>query len=132
MTRPDKISNQDYIQLLEATLKKYESSPYFLSYMTLYNQIEDWNTQLTMDGTVLPATEFKARTSKGKIDLFGDGDSKEFDRAFKYFDKMVDLLKQLDEIRKLMTPEEAKEAAKLQEEKKIGVAERIALNAQNK
>ena len=85
-----------------------------------------------MDGTVLPATEFKDRTHKGKIDLFGDGDSKEFDRAFKYFDKMVDLLKQLDEIRKLMTPEEQKEAAKLQEEKKMSMAERIAFGEQRK
>jgi hypothetical protein len=100
-----------YVEHLEIQLNKFLKSPYAPTYMAILKQIEDWNAQL----------------QKNKIDLFADKDAKEFDRSWKYFMEAVEVLERLDKMRKLMTPEETKEADKLLKDKNIGLAEQMAL-----
>lgn len=103
---------QEYVQQLEARLKKYEESPYFESYRSVRKQLDNFNHQLL----------------NNPIDLFAESTDKSFDRTKWYFDKIMDLNTTLDNLRKLMTPEDE---AKLQEMKKIeglSVAEKLALN----
>ena len=45
----------------------------------------------------------------GKIDLFADKDDKSFDRTKWYFEKMLDLAKNLDSLKKMMRTDEQKE-----------------------
>lgn len=101
-----------YVQELELKIKKYEDSPYGESYSSVRKQLDNFNSQL----------------GKTPIDLFAESTDKSFDRTKWYFDKILDLNKTLDELRKLMTPEDQ---ARLQESKKIeglSVAEKLALN----
>lgn len=100
-----------YVQYLESRLKEYEGSPYLESYTSVKKQLDNFNKQLLVN----------------PIDLFADSTDKSFDRTKWYFDKILDLNKTLDELRKLMTPDQER---KLSEEKKIeslSVAEKLAL-----
>lgn len=118
MNKPSLIKDKEvlkYIEFLELKLEKYERSPYANTYIAICKQIEVWNVQL-----------------KGQnIDLFADKDAKEFDRSWKYFMEALDVLKRLDEMRKLMTPEEVKKAEKELKDQNIGLAEKMAIHAQN-
>lgn len=98
-----------YVQELEHRLSKFESSPYCDTYLAILKQITDWNDQLT----------------KSRIDLFADKDEKGFDRTFKYFVDVATILKSLDDLRKLMTPEEQKLTAIEQANKEMGTAEKL-------
>ena len=82
-----------YISYLETQLQIFEKSPYANTYKAIFKQIEDWNTQL----------------GEKNIDLFADKDSKEFDRAFKYFMEASDVLDRLDKMRGKMTVDEKKD-----------------------
>jgi hypothetical protein len=93
--------------------KRFTESPYADSYITLYNQLTDWNAQLEIREINTP----EGKRVVGMIDIFSDKDSKEFDRAFKYFTDITKLLDILDAIRGKMTPSEQKE-----------VSERVAKN----
>lgn len=100
-----------YVEYLEKRLENYEKSPYMETYLTLKTQIVNFNKQLT----------------SRNIDLFSDKEDKSFDRTKWYFDNMLNLNKQMDDIRKLMTPQEQKELAEKEKINKAGLAERIAL-----
>jgi hypothetical protein len=108
MKRPNKIPKEvlPYIEHLEKELGMYKKTPYVKSYLTIYNQLEDFNDQLTL-------RRKKDAEGKeyilGRIDLFASKDDKSFDRTKWYFDKILELNKNLDELRKLMTPAEIKE-----------------------
>ncbi len=104
-----------YVEHLEKRLETYEKSPYLKTYLTLVRQIENFNEQLT----------------KRNIDLFSDKEDKSFDRTKWYFDNMLNLNKQLDELRKLMTPEERKEAEEKAKIDNLRIAEKIALGVKH-
>ncbi len=104
-----------YVTELEEKLSKIERSPYLKSYITLYSQIESFNEQLTIKEPtkttiMVNGKEIEVDVTPGKIDLFADKDSKEFDRAKWVLLEILGLCKQLDEIRKLLLPEEVKVA----------------------
>lgn len=101
-----------YVEQLEKKIRQYEESPYFESYKSVRKQLDNFNVQLL----------------NTPIDLFAESTDKSFDRTKWYFDKILELNKTLDELRKLMTPEEQ---ARLQEAKKVeglSVAEKLALS----
>lgn len=108
-----KSSQKDLLRALdeaEGQLDKILKSPYYDTYITLSEQVSDWNAQLKI-GEECSKTDEEGVTKKyvkGKIDLFADKDSKEFERAFKYFSDVLPLLNALDEMRKKLTPEEIK------------------------
>jgi len=125
-----------YVEDLEAQLSAISSSPYYSTYITIKNQIDSFNDQLTIKEPIkrkifVEDTLEEVEITPGKIDLFADKDSKEFDRAWKYLLESVDLNKKLDELRRLLTPEEAKKADKLLKDQSLGLAEKIALKNAN-
>jgi hypothetical protein len=125
MTRPEKVSDKEYIKLLEAELLRYEESPHVNTYLTIYNQISDWNDQLE----IREDERNEDGAAKGRIDLFSDAEGKSFDRAFKYIDKCDEFSAKLDNLRKMMNPEQEKRLAKEMETSKLGIAERMALKS---
>ena len=84
-----------YVTYQEDRLKAYETSPHLKTYLTIHHQLESFNKQLTIEND-----------GKGKIDLFAEKDDKSFDRMKWYFDKVLDLNKNLNELRKMMTSKE--------------------------
>ncbi len=109
MKRPASIKDKSilsYIEYLEDRLSKYEKSPYVKSYLTVLGQINDWNDQLTIKKVIV---EGMGEQTVGKINLFADSSSKEFDRVHKYFTEMKPYFEQLAYLRKLMTTEEKEE-----------------------
>lgn len=121
-----------YVDYLEAQLSTITASPYFNTYITIKSQIDSFNEQLTIKEPIkvkcmVGETMEEVEITPGKIDLFANKDSKEFDRAWKYLLESVDLNKKLDEVRKMLTPEETKKAEKLLKDQNVGLAERIAL-----
>jgi hypothetical protein len=115
MERPSKIPKEvlPYIESLENELNVFKLSPYVKTYLSILVQVDNFNNQLTSQ----------------KIDLFADKDQKEFDRSWKYMLESVDMLEKLDKLRKLMTPEQQKEAQKQIDIKNLGMAEKIALKS---
>lgn len=136
---------EDQLQELEALAKKNKSieivlnewkifmeSPYLNSYITLQNQIADFNEQLTIKpdevrkrvvGNDILGNVIAVDWMPGKIDLFGSKEEKEFDRAFKYMVELPTLLDSLDKIRSKVKPSDLKTAkAKKDLEKASGVA----------
>lgn len=130
-----------YVEYLELELKKFTDSPYVNTYTTIKNQIDSFNEQLTIDenqtverslGVTEDGITITEKAIKGKIDLFGSKDSKEFDRGWKYMLESVDMNKKLDELRKLMLPSQQKELEEKQKMENLGIAEKIAMNAKNR
>lgn len=122
-----------YVEYIEAKLDSLTRSPYYSTYITIKNQIDSFNDQLTIKEptkikVIMNDMLEEIDVTPGKIDLFADKDSKEFDRAWKYLLESVDLNKSLDELRKLLNPEETKMADKLATDKRLNLAEKIALN----
>src|SRR5690242_20194189 len=95
-----------YIEYLEDKLSKYEKSPYVKSYLTVLGQINDWNDQLTIKKVNV---EGIGEQTVGRVNLFAEASSKEFERAHKYFTEMKPYFEQLAYLRKLMTTEEKEE-----------------------
>ena len=126
MERPISIKDKEaikYIEYLENELQRFKSSPYVKTYLTIYNQLADFNDQLT-----ITTKQVNGETvNLGRVDLFSETTDKSFDRIKWYFEHILELNKNLDELRKLMTPLEQKELNKQLELKNLGVAERIAL-----
>lgn len=92
--------------------KAIMQSPSLKLYVTLQAQIEDWTDQLTIaDG-------------KGKIDLFADKDTKEFDRAFKFFTEALTLSETLEKLRSKLSPKELED---IQKSKKMGKLTGVAI-----
>lgn len=127
-----------YVEEIEGKLKVFTESPFVKTYITIKNQIDSFNEQLTIDesttvqrviGQDKDGNAITDTYIKGKIDLFGDKDSKEFDRSWKYMLESVDMNKKLDELRKLMTPEQIKQVQKAETRSKnrLGFAEKISL-----
>lgn len=84
-----------YVKYLQDRLRAYEDSPYLQTYQTIDRQLRSFNEQLTIkeDGS-------------GKIDLFAEKDDKSFDKMKWYFDKILELNKNLAELRRMMTTKE--------------------------
>lgn len=122
MERPTSLKGEalKYTKYLEEKLKTYETSPYFETYKTVEMQLKSFNKQLTIN-----------ENGKGKIDLFAEKDDKSFDRMKWYFDKVLDLNKNLQELRRMMTPNQQKELAKEAELNNLGFAERMAIKAKD-
>jgi len=116
--------NEAVAELLEFYRTAIES-PYYDTYITLYSQIQDWNDQLTIkpEREIIVDNDGIKETGKvtpGKIDLFADKDSKEFERVFKYFSDIVSILNALDAIRLKLTPQQQEDIKKNQQLKKMG------------
>ena len=125
-----------YVDFLESKIESILSSPAYSTYVTIKGQIDSFNEQLTIKAPTKVKVFVENKVEEvditpGKIDLFADKDSKEFDRAWKYLLESVDLSKKLDELRKMLTPDETKKADKLLKDKNIGLAEQIALKNAN-
>ncbi len=111
--------------ILEKLLSDYQmlmSSPYAKTYITVYNQVEDFNDQLTIkDGETKQRVigqdkhgdDILSDYTPGKLDIFGSKDDKEFDRAWKYMNDSMSLLETLDKLRAKLSPEEKKQVAKI-------------------
>ena len=118
----------EYVAFLEKRLDAYEKSPYYKTYTTLHDQIGSFNDQLSLGKKKkIMVDDKEIEIDPGFVDLFADKDDKSFDRTKWYFDNMLSLNKNLDEIRKLMTPEDQKKLAERDRIKSAGLAEKIAL-----
>ena len=107
-------------------LNRFLYSPYLESYMTLSNQIADFNEQLTLKpdevkqrvvGEDMAGNTITMEWMPGKIDLFSDKDDKSFDRAWKYMLGVSSLHESLDKLRILMSPLDQEKARTM---KKVG------------
>jgi len=99
MERPISIKDKEaikYIEYLESELQRFKSSPYKDAYLSLLNQLNNWNNQLL----------------EKPIDLFGEATDKSFERAHKYLTEQKPYFEQLDYLRKLMTPDQVKDVDK--------------------
>lgn len=96
-----------YIEYLQSKLDKYESSDILDTYLTIKGQLNDFNAQLKIREEKSSLGE---KVVKGRIDLFADKESKEFDRAWKFMNEALDINKRLLELKKLMTPDEVVKA----------------------
>lgn len=107
---------EEYIDHLESELKKVKQSPHYKTYKTIYNQIDNWNEQLTITGESekyvvgydSKGEAIMASRKKGAIDIFGSKDDKEFERAMKFFLEIGKLSDDLDKLRAKLTPEDKK------------------------
>lgn len=119
MERPTKIKDPEtlkYIEYLEGRLSVFETSPYAKTYLTIRNQIENFDEQLTLgQPEQITIDDHPVTIQKGKIDLFGSKDEKEFERSFKYMLESYSLHELLDKYRSKMTPKELEEANKIPE-----------------
>ena len=115
---------EEYISYLESELKKLRQSPYYKTYKTILNQVDNWNEQLTITGEEesyivaydKEGSPIYAKRQKGAIDIFGSKDDKEFDRAMKFFLEVNSLLEHLDKMRSKLSPEDKKH---LEEEERM-------------
>lgn len=131
---------EEYVTKLEEELKKLKSSPYYQSYKTILGQIENWNQQLSITGEETTLTigytkegePIKEKRRKGEIDLFADKDTKDFDRAIKYFGEVFDLLEKLDKLRGKMSPDEKRALEEQAAMDGAGVIERFLTQQKNK
>lgn len=106
----------EYVSYLEEQLKKFQQSPYVDAYLTLLRVTSDWNAQIQSQ----------------QIDLFGDKDEKQFDRAHKYLVEQRPYYEQMEYFRNLMSPEQRKELDKKIKDQNLGMAEKIAINGKDK
>lgn len=118
---------QAYVESLEAELEKYKRSPYLKTYITLSNQLDNFNDQLKIRKDKIIVDGNPVEVEAGVVDLFADGKDKSFDRVKWYFDNMLSLNKQLDDLRKLMTPEDNKKLQEAEKLGKLGLAEKLAM-----
>lgn len=92
--------------------------------LTVRNQIKDFNEQLTIDPDKKvkriinegKENEEVIEAVKGRLDLFGSKDDKEFERGFKYLTEAVDLDDVCDKLMAKLSP---KELESLEKKKKI-------------
>ena len=131
MERPLKIPKDilPYVEEIESKLSIYENSPIVESYLTIYFQVRSFNKQLQLgkEETTVGEDGIDVSIQSGFVDLFADKEDKSFDRTKWYFENILDLNKTLDELRKLMTPEQQKEANEKIKHDNLGIAEKIAL-----
>ena len=121
ISKREKASPKELLKALEeaeAQLEIVVRSPYYDTYMTLSNQVNDWNEQLKLKpgelqkrviGNDKDGNLIQVDWMPGKIDLFGSKDDKEFERVFKYFLEIIPLLDALDKLRQKLTPQELKQ-----------------------
>lgn len=118
-----------YVEELKAKLALYEKSPYLKTYLTLVGQLNDLNEQLAIkpqvnrtetrqkkEGDAIVDYEATITVTPGRLDLFGEKNDKEFDRAFKFMLEVNTLLDNIEKIRLKMTPEEKVDATKILKE----------------
>lgn len=123
-----------FVELIESELKKFTDSPYSESYLTIYNQLSSFNNQLQIgeEETIIDSEGISVQIRKGFVDLFAESTDKSFDRTKWYFENILDLNKTLDELKKLMTPEQRKEIEEKIKMDGLGIAEKLAISAKNK
>jgi len=88
--------------LLERMIMGYElfaNSPYLDSYLTMYNQVSDINSQLKIDPNDLneygdPINRISIRRS----------DEKTFERGHKYLLLLPELIEKMDKLRRMISP----------------------------
>ena len=112
------------IEDLEKELRIFKESPRVNTYLTIYNQLESFNQQLKIEDK----RSGDGIAQKGFIDLFADKDAKEFDRVKWFFDRAIDLNKDLDTLRAQMTPDQQADLKAKEKLEGLSVAEKIALN----
>lgn len=78
---------------------------YYKSVVTMQGQLDDWNQQLKIE------TDSQGGI-KNRIDLFADKEAKEFDRALKIFDLLLEFNEKIEKMKLKFTPEEAKDLQK--------------------
>ena len=88
------ITVSSYVDHLESKLKVYEESPLVKSYLACLTTIDCWNEQLI----------------KTEINIMDAQQKDNFAMAHKYLTEMKPYIEQLDYLRKLMSPEQKKEA----------------------
>lgn len=117
---------QPLVKKLLDDYNEFYKSPYFDTYITLYTQVSDWNAQLKIgeEKTTIGENGIQVKTQSGKIDLFADKDSKEFERVFKYFSEVLTILDALDKIREKLSPKEKVDAEKA---KKLSKSNAVAI-----
>jgi hypothetical protein len=98
-------------ELAKAYLHVLES-PYYDTYITISDQLKNWNEQLRLGEIVeKEIAGVKCKVQDGKIDLFADKDTKDFDRAFKYFSDSLLLCETLEKMKAKLTPDEVQKIA---------------------
>ena len=102
-----------YVDDLEERLSKYEKSPYVKTYLTMLNQVNDFNEQLTIQQVEVQDGDNKRTVTVGRINLFGEKDEKEFERSFKYMLEVNGLLDSIEKIRMKMSASEKEEVKKI-------------------
>ena len=115
------------LQECYSALEKIIISPYLDTYLTIYNQVQDFNEQLKINGeekTIVSEDGVETHSAVvGRVDLFGDKDEKEFDRVWKYMTGAPELLMSLEKLRNLMLPADQKKVSDLKKSQKVsGVA----------
>ena len=105
-----------YVDDLEERLSKYEKSPYVKTYLTMLNQVNDFNEQLTIQQVEIQDGGNKRTLTVGRINLFGEKDEKEFERSFKYMLEVNGLLDSIEKIRMKMSASEKEEVKKINPE----------------
>jgi hypothetical protein len=124
---------EEYTSYLESELKKVKQSPYYKTYKTILNQVDNWNEQLTITGEEesyivaydKEGSPIYAKRQKGAIDIFGSKDDKEFDRAMKFFLEVNSLLEHLDKMRSKLTPEDKQALEREEQLNHTGTLERF-------
>lgn len=89
-------------EALKAELMHFKRSPYYLSYVTTLNQVNDF-----------------CRQTEVKIDI-NDAENKEaFNMRWKFLQELPRLLGDIDAFREKMTPQEQRQAEKLREDSMV-------------
>jgi len=99
-------------------------------YIAFKGQLNDWDDQLTIDYTQTIERgegELTETVVKGRVDLFADKDTKDFDRAIKYFKERLSLHKDLKAMWSEMTGEQQEFVEDDIRKKKLSISERIAI-----
>jgi len=123
---------EEYINHIEAKLLELTKSPHTKHYLTILGQINDWSDQLQIREEDMVIDGVTTRVMRGRIEMFGSKDDKEFDRATKYFKEIDDYLTKLDNLRAKMSVEDREELAKKEQLDKTGHAEKLLMKSLGK
>lgn len=119
-------SKDEDVRELVAEYEKIMSSDNLTSYLSMRDQLRDWDEQLKIKPDELKEVienegeedETTVSVIPGRIDLFADKDTREFERAIKYYDKILMYRKTLSDLRAILTEEEAATLIVNEKEKK--------------
>ena len=109
----EKSKDENVLELLDE-YKRIMASNNLQAYLSLRDQLKDWDEQLIikpdevrkiirMEGK---EDEYVDEVTPGRIDLFADKDTKEYDRVLKYFERITALRKTLIDLKASLTEDE--------------------------